>query len=172
MSLDLAQLRDLVVVPTLSNLGMYSLAAEQLVMGTIAQESRGTYLKQLGKGPALGLIQMEPATHADIWRNFVRYTKRLTVDLRALLSAEADDVFEVCGVPDDTELITNLKYAVAMCRVHYWRKPQTLPEANNIKALGEYWKDHYNTFKGAGTVDEFINHFPYELYGIDKEQYV
>jgi hypothetical protein len=81
-------------------------------------------------------------------------------------------VFEVSGIPDPLELISNIKYAVAMCRVHYWRRPQAMPEANNIKALGEYWKDHYNTIHGAGTVEEFINHFPYELYGIDKEQYL
>ncbi|WP_137169381.1 hypothetical protein [Marinomonas sp. FW-1] len=172
MSLNLEQLREYVVLPTLSNLGMYSEAAEQLVMGTITQESRATHLKQLGKGPALGLIQMEPATHADLWRNFIKYKSSLQDDLRALLSGEADSVFEVCGVPDELELMSNIKYAVAMCRVHYWRKPQSLPEPNNIKALGEYWKDHYNTIHGAGTVHEFINNFPFELYGIDKEQYV
>jgi hypothetical protein len=172
MSLNLEQLRELVVLPTLSNLGMYSEAAEQLVMGTITQESHATYLKQLGTGPALGLIQMEPATHKDLWVNFIKYKPSLQDDLRALLSGEADDVYEVCGVPDELELISNIKYAVAMCRVHYWRKPQPIPEAHNIKALGEYWKDHYNTLHGAGTVAEFVNHFPYELYGIDKEQYL
>lgn len=171
MSLNLEQLREYVVLPTLSSLGMYSEAAEQLVMGTITQESRATYFKQLGTGPAPGLIQMEPATHADLWRSFIKYKSSLQDDLRALLSGEADSVYEVCGVSDELELMSNIKYAVAMCRVHYWR-PQSLPEANNIKALGEYWKDHYNTIHGAGTVHEFVNNFPFELYGIDKEQYV
>ena len=170
MSINLEQLREYVVLPTLSNLGMYSEAAEQLVMGTIAQESRGTYIKQLGKGPALGIIQMEPATHKDIWLNFLKYTNTLCGDIRELISAEADDVFEVCGVPDELELITNLKYAVAMCRVHYWRKPQALPKANDISELAKYWKEHYNTFLGAGTEQEFIHNFPYELYGLEQEQ--
>ncbi|UTW01218.1 hypothetical protein KDW99_08860 [Marinomonas rhizomae] len=169
MSLNLEQLREYVVLPTLSNLGMYSEAAEQLVMGTITQESRATHLKQLGTGPALGLIQMEPATHADLWRNFIKYKSSLQDDLRALLSGEADSVFEVCGVPDELELMSNIKYAVAMCRVHYWRKPQTLPEANDINELAEYWKEHYNTFKGAGTVAQFVKNFPAELYGLTLE---
>ncbi|WP_394179647.1 hypothetical protein [Marinomonas posidonica] len=167
MSLNLEQLREFVVIPTLSNLGMYSLAADQLIMGTITQESRAVYLKQLGEGPALGIIQMEPATHHDIWVNFIHYKQALISDLRGLLSGEADDVYEVSGVPDPLELVSNLKYAVAMCRVHYWRKPQSMPQANDIKALGEYWKDHYNTHLGAGTVEEFINNFPSELYGAE-----
>ena len=171
MSINYEQLREYVVIPTLSNLGMYSEAAEQLVMGTIAQESDGTFLKQIGGGPALGIIQMEPATHKDIWLNFLKYTDCLAGDLRELVSAEADEAFESRGYPDELELMTNLKYAVAMCRVHYWRKPQSLPDANDINGLAEYWKEHYNTFKGAGTVRQFINNFPFKLYGLDQEQF-
>lgn len=171
MSINFEQLREYVVIPTLSNLGMYSEAAEQLVMGTIAQESDGTFLKQIGGGPALGIIQMEPATHKDIWLNFLKYTDCLAGDLRELVSAEADEAFESRGYPDELELMTNLKYAVAMCRVHYWRKPQSLPDANDINGLAEYWKEHYNTFKGAGTVRQFINNFPFKLYGLDQEQF-
>lgn len=171
MSINYDQLREYVVIPTLSNLGMYSEAAEQLVMGTIAQESDGTFLKQIGGGPALGIIQMEPATHKDIWLNFLKYTDCLAGDLRELVSAEADEAFESRGYPDELELMTNLKYAVAMCRVHYWRKPQSLPDANDINGLAEYWKEHYNTFKGAGTVRQFINNFPFMLYGLDQEQF-
>ena len=171
MSINYEQLREYVVIPTISNLGVYSEAAEQLVIGTIAQESRGTYLKQLGKGPALGIVQMEPATHKDIWLNFLKYSDCLGGDIRELISAEADEVFESRGYPEELELITNLKYAVAMCRIHYWRKPQSLPKANDIKALAQYWKDHYNTAHGAGTVSEFIKNFPFELYGLDQEQF-
>lgn len=171
MSIDLQQLREYVVIPTLSNLGMYSEAAEQLVMGTISQESEGTFLKQIGGGPALGIIQMEPATHKDIWLNFLKYTDCLGGDIRELISAEADESYESRGYPDELELMTNLKYAVAMCRVHYWRKPQSLPDANNINGLAEYWKEHYNTFKGAGTVRQFVDNFPFELYGLDQEQF-
>lgn len=52
-----------VVRPVLRVMSAWSQPAEDLVMGTAAQESRLTYLRQLGGGPALGLWQMEPATH-------------------------------------------------------------------------------------------------------------
>jgi len=172
MSLNLSQLREYVVVPALQQLGMHSLAAEQLVLGTIAQESHGSYLKQLGKGPALGLIQMEPATHRDLWVNFVKYKRAIKDALLVMTSDSVDECYEENGWPDHVALIWNLRYAIAMCRVHYYRKPQPLPKANDIRALGEYWKDHYNTIHGAGTVEEFINHFPFELYGLSQEQYL
>lgn len=172
MSLNLSQLREYVVVPALQQLGMYSLAAEQLVLGTIAQESQGSYLKQLGKGPALGLIQMEPATHKDLWLNFIKYKRAIRYALLMMTSDSVDESYDVNGWPDHVALIWNLRYAIAMCRVHYYRRPEALPKANDIKALGLYWKNHYNTSLGAGTVEEFINHFPYKLYGLDKGRYL
>ncbi len=41
--------------------------------------------------------------------------------------------------------IWNLAYATAMCRVHYLRVPRPLPDAGAVRAMGEYWKRHYNT---------------------------
>ena len=169
MSLHLDQLRQYVVVPALDQLGMYSLAAEQLVLGTIAQESNGSYLKQLGNGPALGLAQMEPATHKDHWLNFIKYRRAIRHALLMMTSDSVDESYEQYGWPDHVALVWNLRYAISMCRVHYYRRPEALPKANDIKALAAYWKDHYNTHEGAGTVEEFINNFPYDLYGLERE---
>jgi hypothetical protein len=170
--LNLSQFREYVVMPALQQIGAYSLAADQLVMGTLAQESHGTYIKQIGKGPAMGLFQMEPATHKDLWLNFIKYKRPLKAALLAMTSDSVDENYYTSGWPDHNSLVWNNRYAAAMCRTHYIRKPQKLPKANNIRALGTYWKQHYNTVHGAGTVEEFIKNFPFELYGIDKEQYV
>ena len=170
MSLHLLQLKDLVVKPVLKGLGMYSVVAEQLVLGTICQESRGVYLKQLGGGPALGICQMEPNTHKDIWLNYLKYQRDIVKDLSEFISAAAEGSYAVAGYPDHDELISNLKYSVAMCRVHYWRKPNALPKANDINGLASYWKQFYNTVKGAGKTEEFVNNFPYEVYGLKKQE--
>lgn len=37
-----------------------------------------------------------------------------------------------------------------MCRVHYLCFPRPLPTADDIPGLAKYWKDHYNTYRGAG----------------------
>ena len=62
MTIDINQFREEVVRPVLQDLKMYSPVAENLIMGTAAQESGFTYIKQLGGGPALGMFQVEPAT--------------------------------------------------------------------------------------------------------------
>lgn len=56
------QFRIEIVRPALVTIDLYSDAAENLVMGTAAQESHLDYVKQSGNGPALSLFQMEPAT--------------------------------------------------------------------------------------------------------------
>lgn len=159
--MDPKQLLTLVVRPTLTLLGAHSRAAEQLVMGTIYQESRAIYIKQLGKGPALGIVQMEPATHRDIWENYLRYKSELADKVASLASAHHHQSGHVRV--NEKELIANLAYAVAMCRVHYRRERDPLPPADNVRALGEYWKRHYNTYQGAGTVDEFVHNFPTDI---------
>ncbi len=149
-------LRDYVVRPTLNRLGMWSHSAENLLIGTIYQESRGGhYLHQLGNGPALGMYQIEPSTHNDTWVNYIYYRESLEHKLIELMTDE----------DKDSQLITNLSYATAIARVIYYRKPGGLPDANDIKALGEYWKKHYNTYQGKGTVEEFVSNFPTDLLG-------
>lgn len=141
------QLREFIIRPTLIELGMYSQAAEDLVAGTIAQESdMGHFIKQRGAGPALGICQMEPDTHKDLWENFIQYRPHLSTKLRALsLSCHHD------------ELIWNLKYAVAMCRVHYLRQPNAIPE--DVEGQAAYWKKYYNTLLGKGTAEEYVHSY-------------
>lgn len=154
------QLLKEVIRPTLQKMGAHSLAAERLVLGTIYKESHGVYLRQLGHGPALGIIQMEPATYHDIWRNFLRYRSDLTE--RIVVLASVDSISEN-AVPHPRELITNLSFAVAMCRAHYMRVSEPLPHASDIAALASYWKRYYNTRHGAGTAQEFVDNFPREI---------
>lgn len=116
-------------------------------MGTIAQESAmGRYLVQLGSGPALGICQMEPATHNDIWSNFLKY--------RSHLVKYIEDI-SVDRTPE--EMVWNLYYAVAMCRIHYLRVPERLP--NNLEGYAYYWKKYYNSHLGKGTEQEFIENY-------------
>lgn len=160
------QLLELVIRPTLIELGLHSVAAERLVLGTIYQESGGEYIQQLGGGPALGLIQMEPQTHNDIWRNFLAYHPKLKFKVADLLSHKARiESFSSTSngrpiVPPAAELIGNLKYAVAMCRIHYLRVPQALPHPDGLQGFADYWKKYYNTPEGKGSVVEFVNNYP------------
>ena len=150
MGIDPNQLRSLIIQPALQAIGLWTPAAEQLVLGTACQESMcGTYIKQLGKGPALGIYQMEPATHNDLHVNFLAFKRDLNVKVNNLS----------LGIAKAEELIWNLNYATAMCRVHYFRIKAPLPAVHDIRAQARYWKKYYNTHLGAGTEEEYLKNW-------------
>lgn len=144
-------LRELIINPTLKHLGMYSEAASNLMMGTAAQESHmGKYLMQIDVignpvGPALGIYQIEPETHKDIWRYLDREDKK---KIRS-------KVMGVNSKPVSEAMIHDMKYATAMARIKYWMVPEALPEADDIEGLSGYYKKYYNTSLGAGSRAEF-----------------
>lgn len=130
--------------------GLHSDKAVSLICGTICQESlMGTYRKQIGGGPALGIVQMEPATEKDIWNNFLKYKQKLSLK-----------IFDIFGVISSKPglLEINDEYSILMCRLHYYRIKEPLPDIDVVK-MANYWKAHYNTIKGKGRVEEFINNY-------------
>jgi hypothetical protein len=139
----------MIIGPALKAIGLWSRAAEQLVLGTAIQESGLVYLKQQGAGPALGFFQMEPQTHDDIWQNFLAYHSDLSQKVMRL-------GVPYIGIDRVSEMIGNAYYAAAMCRVLYYRVPAILPPPGDVAAQASYYKQHYNTAGGAATVDQYI----------------
>lgn len=149
--IDAGQLRNSVIRPVLQDAGMWSQSAENLLMGTAAQESRmGQYLTQLGNGPARGIFQMEPNTLHDIQVNFLKYKPSL---------AELAEQHKAPALSDASNLICNLAYAALMCRIHYFRVREALPADDDLHGLARYWKRYYNTSLGKGTESEFIENY-------------
>lgn len=161
--LDPRQLRDLIVRPVLEQLDLYSLAAEQLVMGTAAQESGCfRYIRQhLGKGKhgrGRGFWQIEPATAVDL------------IPRAPKLASEAIYRLMIPGLPLETQLEGNLYLGAALCRLKYRDDPNPLPVAGDVGAMAETWKRCYNTYKGKGKPAEFVANWRaaglQELYGV------
>ena len=154
MSLNPRHLLERVIRPALRVMGngYASEAAERLVLGTAIVESGLQHLVQLGSGPAVGLWQMEPATYRDHWRNGVLARDAdLASRVLSLASRGSGDI------PSATEMIGNLPFAAAMCRVHYLRDPHKLPDALDTRALAATWKRVYNTPLGAGTEQRYLD---------------
>ena len=137
--LDRDHFRDQIVTPACERLGLVSPEAIELVVGTAIQESRLTYLTQLGAGSALGLFQIEPATHDDVWKNVVRNRARYKAAL---------------GARDVERFVYDLRYSAMIARLLYWRHPEPIP--TDLEGQAHYWKRYYNTALGAGTPSEYI----------------
>lgn len=135
-------LENSVIFPTLTHAGLYSLSAAKLVLYTAGHESlMGKFDKQIG-GPALSIYQIEPFTFNDLVSRHQKYLTRIGYHFAS---------------PKPEELLTNLNLATLVCRLKYLDAPEALPDHNDLPALAAYWKKYYNTTKGAGTVEKFIN---------------
>lgn len=139
MALDKIQFQSLIErvlnkdLPTLNP----SKIITNLLLGTAAQESKfGTYLRQLGGGPALGIFQMEKTTFDDLVYRF-------------------GNKFPLIKTFTFEQLEWDLRAAIIMARIKYYSCPN-FPTNNEIQSLAAYWKQWYNTPLGAGKPSEFV----------------
>lgn len=144
--LDPAQFRAGALRPALRRIGLWSPAAEALLLGTALVESGLVWLRQRGGGPARGLYQVEPATHDDIWDRFLAHRPGLAGRVGGLAAPQ----------PRVEQLEWNLGYASAIARLVYYRRPEPLPAADDLEALAAYWKAHFNTARGRGRSADFV----------------
>ena len=148
MSIDKDQFRQL-ITEVLQDTELYSEDAVELLMMTAAQESHlGTYLWQLGGGPARGFFQMERATEEDILDNYIIYRPELVNVLSYYTTEE-----------EERDMVYSLPYQILMARIHYKRVPEKLPSKDNVMAMAEYYKRYFNTYKGKATVEEAVENY-------------
>ena len=120
--------------------------ASDLVFETGMAESGYRALEGYGSGnPAVSFWQIEPATIRDMWDNYITYRKPLIEATYKLGLIEEKKEF--C-------IFSNIALAVAFCRIHYRRQPGAIPKT--MPARAAYWKQHYNTKLGKGTVDHYV----------------
>ncbi|MCL6272189.1 hypothetical protein M3P05_19905 [Sansalvadorimonas sp. 2012CJ34-2] len=154
MGISAKELRTLVIRPTLKHLNMWSETAENLLLGTAAQESGlGEHLR-LDNHRALGLYQISPRMHRNVWDNFLALEPELASKVRGLASQR-----EFLQHPH-AELATNLSYATAIALMIYLRGGRSLPEKSGAspERLGRFWHNNFHS-KPQGTVADFINHY-------------
>ncbi len=141
----------LIIEPVLCHLSEvpFSKAASELLLGTAIKESQNFKYRRQIVGPALSYFQIEPATHDDIWDNYLRYRPKLANQIKQLLTSPTASKLH--------ELEHNDNYAAAMARIVYKRAPDKLPTFNDTSAMANYWKKHYNTPLGKGTPPGYIS---------------
>lgn len=132
--------RQYIIAPTLKEINLWSESAEILVYGTPWAETDYDYLVQINnpKDGGYGLFQDEPVDYYDLvrWLHFEENEKLL------------ESVLAVCDYAEFpahiNRLISDLKLAAICCRLHYYRAPSALPDANDAAGMAQYHKDHYN----------------------------
>lgn len=137
------QLRDLITRTLKQIPSGYSDDSVELLMMIAAHESGlGIYIKQVN-GPALGIFQMEPATHDDVWANgdsCISNASLLGYDLECSETLEYD-----------------LQYQILMARQRLFMISEPIPPANMVDDMSEYCKKYWNTEDGKADAFDYFN---------------
>ncbi len=144
------ELRHWVIEDTLRYLDDYSPAAENLLLGTAAQESGlGISLHDRRK---LGIYHLTAALHKSIWDNYLVHNPELASRIRGI-AGQHSFLHNPHG-----ELISNLKYATAIAWMVYKRSEQPLPKADDIFALATFWHRHFHPRPVASAAQFVLNY--------------
>ena len=150
LSMNVKQLRSL-IDETLREIDLHSDGAVELLMLTAAAESNlGEYIEQT-KGPAVGIFQMEPTTFADIMGRWLDTKPELRERIEAVLMHHVGSDYDTTKHGAKV-MRYNIKAAIIAARLHYLARPGAIPSASDAKGLATYWKKHWNTDLGKGTV--------------------
>ena len=145
-------LRHLVIRDTLQYLNDWSPAAENLLLGTAAQESG--LGGEWNKGRCVGLYHITPAMHRAVWDKYLINNPQLASEVRGIAGQHS-----FLKAPHG-ELVTNLKYATAIAWMIYRRSGQKLPKANNPVELGKFWHRYFHP-KSEKTVADFVRNYQF-----------
>lgn len=140
------QLKEYVIEPVLKKLNLFSEEAVSLLIGTAMIESLGgDYVHQV-KGPACGIYQIEPRTANDILDNYLPRKPVLEMLVHRLY---------ISDLTLEQNLVLNLAFSTAMCRIYYLRIKAAIPKT--IEGRAEYWKKYYNTSLGKGSAAAYLS---------------
>lgn len=145
------QLTELVIIQTLKEIpNGYSNEAVTAIQMIIAHESNGgKYIAQI-RGPALGIIQMEPFTHDQTWK-FGESIQRNAEALKIVTRGTG-----VRNVPNAKRLIYDLRYNVFMARQRLFMFTTKLPKKEDQIAI--YLKKYWNA-GGKATAEEYYDDY-------------
>ena len=127
--------------------------ALDLVYNTGLVESKYVYLKQM-KGPAVGFFQIEPWVGVSTCNDYLKFRESLMKQVAEVCFLDWKYFLE----PKEEEwryiLTTNIAAQIVFCRLHYRRVPKPLPRT--LEEQASQWKQYYNTAKGKGTPEHFM----------------
>lgn len=119
--------------------------ARLLLLETAMQETQlGRYRDPTKDGAGRGITQFDKIPTDDI--------------INRAKNSEVELIREAFGI--DIHLVEHddLDFAPLVCfiltRLKYKRIPEPIP--STVEGRAEYWKEHYNTVLGKGTVEEYI----------------
>lgn len=147
-------LREWIIKPYLQGLGEYSEVAENLLLGTAAQESLLGLHCFCPHTKGLGLYRMTAEKHRELWDSYLIQFPDLASQQRGLASQQ-----QFLKNPHG-ELVSNLTYATGMAWMQYRRSLIDINRPQETSGLAQLWANHFDNGTGCQrNPDEFMQTF-------------
>jgi hypothetical protein len=117
MYITAEHLRDAVIRPTLEYLGVWSAEAERELIAAALRRNESSLFGKRTRG--LGMFQITPAQHRDLWDRYLAFRPDIASRVRGLASQRA------FLTNPDSELQTNLSYCTAIAWLLTERQRET-----------------------------------------------
>lgn len=149
--------RRMLIRTVLEGLELWSPDVEVLVLRTGAVESLYLFRAGLNDAPERGFWQIHPQTAADVLFRYLDLPSKAgrKARLERMLGYSLDTLDEDRLLLEH-ELRTNDILGVSICRLWYLLSPYRIPKAEHVRSQGWLWKRWFNTSRGAGTINYFI----------------
>lgn len=120
-------------------------ALDMLLDTAAAETQTGRYRDPTPKGAGRGLYQCDYIAFIDVQRrarisDVVKVVEEFGVDIRKAHHAELD---------------VSPLLATVFCRLFYKLIPESFPDT--VVKRADYWKRHYNTVMGKGTIEGYLD---------------
>lgn len=146
------QLRELVIVPALEGVNLYSPEAEELLVAIAAQSDDEFYLKKtIDNDTALGIFQMPPQIHELLWDSVLMVDYHLGFKVITSLNYTLRPSAEI--------MVYNLRYAAVMARIFWLRIKDPFPEIDDLEGIWSLYKRFWNDLSGKATKPEFMANY-------------
>lgn len=163
-------LHNLVIMPACSALALHfgnpafvSPGAQAQLLRTAACESDLRWRRQQG-GPARSWLQVEPATGILVGKWMQRQSDERWKSLLNIGSYKMQGMQRESQLAEIADRLEDSPFfAAIVARVLYWSIPSAMPAPHQVMGQAAYWKDHYNTAKGKGTIADFMGAHDYHL---------
>lgn len=95
-----------------------------------------------------GIAQFRVET-ANFLKGFIKRVSKH--DYNLLMSLRVNDKSEKWN------LMYNVKYSIALCLIYYFQRDRNIAsKAKYLESRAQLWKTHYNTYKGKGTSENYV----------------
>jgi len=143
MGIYASDLRELIIKPYLQGLGEYSEVAENLLLGTAAQESLLGLHCYCAESKGLGLYCITAEKHRELWDTYLVQFPDLASQQRGLASQQQ------FLINPHGELMSNLIYTTGMAWMIYRRAAIDTNTPLDLSALAQLWANHFDNGTGS-----------------------